>query len=125
LATLVAVTALANAAPTAAQTFVPQAATSAASARANAGATSSAERGDPASVLTPEEWRQVDHAVERALAWLASQQEADGSFPTIPTGQPAVSSLCMLAFAAHGHLPGEGVHGERLERGIDYVMTCQ
>jgi hypothetical protein len=31
----------------------------------------------------------------------------------------------MMAFAAHGNLPGEGVHGERLERGIDYVVSCQ
>jgi hypothetical protein len=118
-------TAIAVAAPSVAQSvFFPNEAPTAAALTSSAEA-SSPDRGDPASVLTPDEWRQVDYAVERALAWLASQQEADGSFPTIPTGQPAVSSLCMLAFAAHGHLPGEGVHGERLERGIDYVMTCQ
>ena len=60
-----------------------------------------------------------------ALLWLASQQDADGSFPTIPNGQPGVTSLCMMAFMAHGHVPGDGRYGERLERATDYVLTCQ
>src|SRR5262245_15440605 len=57
----------------------------------------------PADVLTPEEWNRVDGAVERGLKWLASQQDNEGAFPTIPLGQPGVTSLCMMAFVAHGH----------------------
>ncbi|MDZ4659555.1 MAG: prenyltransferase/squalene oxidase repeat-containing protein [Bythopirellula sp.] len=76
-------------------------------------------------VLTEAEWESVDKAVERGLAWLASQQQADGSFPTMPFGQPAVSSLCELAFLAHGHLPGEGEYGDQLSRAVDYVAARQ
>jgi hypothetical protein len=76
-------------------------------------------------VLTEEEWTAVDKAVERGLAWLALQQQRDGSFPTMPLGQPAVSGLCELAFLAHGHLPGEGIYGEKLTRTVGYVSGCQ
>src|SRR4051812_2856427 len=50
--------------------------------------------GSPKSVLTSEEWSKVDKAVSRALAWLATQQRADGSYPTLDYGQPAVTSFC-------------------------------
>jgi hypothetical protein len=36
----------------------------------------------PANVLPADEWQRVDQAVNRALTWLAKQQQADGSFPT-------------------------------------------
>jgi hypothetical protein len=81
--------------------------------------------GGPAAVLSVAEWERVDRAVEKALEWLASQQDADGSFPTIPTGQPAVTSLSMMAFVAHGNTPGEGRYGANLERATDYVASCQ
>lgn len=79
----------------------------------------------PANVLTPGQWRRVDASVGRALTWLADQQRPDGSFPTLDTGQPAVTSLCMMAFIAHGHVPGRGQYGARLERAADYVLSCQ
>jgi hypothetical protein len=79
----------------------------------------------PANVLTDDEWRRVDAAVERALAWLASQQQPDGSFPTLPTGQPGVTSLCTMAFISHGHVPGDDRFGPNLERAIDFVLGCQ
>jgi hypothetical protein len=79
----------------------------------------------PTNVLPPKVWREVDAAVARALDWLAAQQQPDGSFPTLERGQPAVTSLCMMAFAAHGHAPGAGRYGQNLDRAIDYVMSCQ
>lgn len=79
----------------------------------------------PTTVLSPAEWRRVDAAVERALLWLAGQQQADGSFPSIDLGQPGVTSLCMMAFMAHGHLPGEGPYGKRLELAGEYALQCQ
>jgi hypothetical protein len=78
-----------------------------------------------ASVLSPDEWQRVDAAVNRALGWLASRQQADGSFPTIETGQPGVTSLCMMAFVSHGHVPGNGEYGRRLEKATDFVLACQ
>jgi hypothetical protein len=79
----------------------------------------------PANVLSSEEWRRVDRSVDRGLAFLASQQQSDGSFPTLPYAQPGVTSLCVLAFMAHGHAPGSGPYGERLERAVKYITACQ
>jgi len=39
---------------------------------------------DPqAKVLTPDEWRRLDTSIDRALDWLVTQQQPDGSFPTL------------------------------------------
>jgi hypothetical protein len=79
----------------------------------------------PADVLSNTEWQRVDSAVERALGYLASQQQEDGSFPTLPHAQPAVTSLCVLAFMAHGHMPGEGDYGSALEKATNFILSCQ
>src|SRR5689334_6434582 len=76
-------------------------------------------------VLSASEWRRLDAAIDRALAWLAAQQDVDGSFPTLTQGQPGVTSLCTLAFMAHGHVPGRGPYGDRLEKATRYIMSCQ
>jgi len=76
-------------------------------------------------VLTPQKWQQVENAVDHALANLAWRQATDGSFPTIPSGQPGVTSLCVTAFLSRGHQPGLGPYGERINRAIDFVLTCQ
>jgi hypothetical protein len=76
-------------------------------------------------ILAPEEWQRLDAAVDRALVWLAAQQQPDGSFPTMENGQPGVTSLCVLAFMAHGHLPGEGEYGRVLERATQFILSCQ
>ena len=78
-----------------------------------------------ASALSPAEWIQVEGCVDRALAWIASQQAPDGSFPTPPSAQPAVTSLCVLAFLSRGYQPGIGPYGAQLNRAIDFVLECQ
>lgn len=79
----------------------------------------------PADVLTESQWEEVNDSVDLALEWLVTQQNPDGSFPTRPTGQPAVSSLCVMAFLAQGHLPGEGKYGKSLTKALDFIATCQ
>lgn len=76
-------------------------------------------------VLTTEQSKRVNESIDRALGWLATQQRADGSFATLDTGQPGVTSLCILAFMARGHLPGEGRYGEALNRAIEYALRNQ
>ncbi len=95
--------------------------------RVPSGSAAKPRRGDdtPSNVLSAAEWQRVDAAVERGLNFLISQQQADGSFPTLDNGQPAVTSLCVLAFMAHGHTPGEGVYGESLEQATEFIMACQ
>jgi hypothetical protein len=79
----------------------------------------------PTDVLSSEESERVDEAVERALVWMVSQQQDDGSFITLQRGQPGVTCLCVMAFMAQGHLPGAGPYGARLEKATEYVLTCQ
>ncbi len=79
----------------------------------------------PKNVLSAGEWRRVDSGVDRGLAFLATRQQADGSFPSYANAQPAVTSLCLLAFMAHGHNPGTGPFGERLERAVKFIVGCQ
>jgi len=76
-------------------------------------------------VLAPTKWQQVENTVDRGLAWIASQQAADGSFSTLPQCQPGVSSLCIMAFLSRGHQPGVGPYGKQIERAIDFVISCQ
>jgi hypothetical protein len=76
-------------------------------------------------VLTDEQWTEVEGSVDRGLAWLASQQQRDGSWPTVPYGQPGITGLCTLAFLAHGHTPGTEPYGKVIEKGIVYIAGCQ
>jgi hypothetical protein len=75
--------------------------------------------------LPPAKWQQVEKSVDRGLTWIASQQAADGSFNTLPSGQPGITSLATMGFLSRGHQPGLGPFGERLNRAIDYVLSCQ
>jgi hypothetical protein len=76
-------------------------------------------------ILSDEDWIKVENSVERGLAWLAKQQQRDGSFPTVPYGQPGVTGLCTLAFLAHGHTPGSEPYGKVIEKSIAYIAGCQ
>ena len=76
-------------------------------------------------VLTPARWVKLERSIDQGLAWLANQQQEDGAFPTLDTGQPAVTALCVLAFLSRGHMPGEGPHGRLIDRGIDYILSSQ
>jgi len=79
----------------------------------------------PADVLSRDEWKRVDAAVNRALLWLSAHQQLDGSFPTIPNGQPGVTSLGTMAFMAHGHVAGNGKYGKQLQLSTEYIVRCQ
>jgi hypothetical protein len=76
-------------------------------------------------LLAPEEWKRLDHAVDRGVEFIAKSQEFDGSFPTSANGQPGVTSLCVMALLSRGHQPGKGPFGAPIERAIDFVLTQQ
>lgn len=80
---------------------------------------------DPANLLSPEEWQRLGETVDRALGFLAKHQHPDGSFESPAYGQPGVTSLCVMAFLSRGHLPGQGPHGEKLNRAVDFVLQSQ
>ncbi len=83
---------------------------------------------DPAitrQILNPTQWRQLDQTVDSGLRFLASRQEADGSFPTLKHAKPGVTSLCVLAFLSRGHLPNEGQYGKQIQRAVEFVASAQ
>src|SRR5690606_22115869 len=65
-------------------------------------------------------------AIVGGLAWLAAQQQHDGSFGTVSTyrGNVGVAGICGMAFLAAGSTPGRGPYGETIDRCLDYVLTC-
>lgn len=76
-------------------------------------------------MLSAQEWRTLDTAVDRGLEFLSTQQRADGSFNAPDMGQPGITSLCVMAFLSRGHVPEEGPFGDQLARAIDYVLETQ
>ena len=75
--------------------------------------------------LTDLEWELVDESIERASQWILISQRQDGSFPTVPHGQPAVTSLGVLALLAQGKMPDQGEHGAQIAAAIDFVLGTQ
>lgn len=68
----------------------------------------------------------VDASVSRALEYLASQQTEEGAWRTESWGSSsAVTALAVMAFLAAGHVPGEGPYGERINRGVRWVISEQ
>lgn len=101
-----------------------------------ASAALAAERQDPddqadkaseplTAALSPRSWGQIEQAIDRALLWLSSQQTRRGAFAAPDTAQPAATALAVMAYLSRGHLPGEGPYGDRIDRGIDFVLACQ
>ena len=79
-------------------------------------------RADTASPVLAKYGDRVDQSINKALAYLARQQQKDGSFKCLIRGNTAVTSLCVMAFLAKGHTPGVGPYGHVIDKGIDYVM---
>jgi Prenyltransferase and squalene oxidase repeat len=91
-------------------------------------------RDDDLIVVTPEHAA----AVEKGLAWLAANQEPNGSwlgkigyklhtdykYTRDNAPHVGVTALAGMAFLAGGHLPGRGTYGENVERALDFVLSC-
>ncbi|MEQ8769266.1 MAG: terpene cyclase/mutase family protein [Phycisphaerales bacterium] len=66
---------------------------------------------------------ELDAAVQRGLAHLATLQEEDGSFSGGRFGKNvAITSLACLALMADGHVPGRGEYGDIIDRGLEFVL---
>src|SRR6516162_4422720 len=67
-----------------------------------------------------------DKAIDAALVYLAGQQDRlTGAWRTNVGPSPVISSLCVMAFLSAGHVPGEGRHGEAIEKGVRFVLKSQ
>jgi hypothetical protein len=64
-------------------------------------------------------------ATARALAWLASKQNSDGSWSESRyPHNPAITSFAVLAFLSQGHLPNQGVYGKEIARATRFLLSC-
>lgn len=80
----------------------------------------SAENAALANEITPE----LDNAVTRGLAFLATQMEPDGSFGSGRFGKNvAVTALSGIAFMADGNLPGRGEYAREVEKALEFVLA--
>ena len=74
-------------------------------------------------------------AVNRGLAWLALNQQADGSWQgkigyklnngynyNAEAGHVGVTALALMAFLGGGHQPGRGEYGQVVERGLAWIL---
>lgn len=68
---------------------------------------------------------ELDASVKAGLAFLAKQQNKDGSFDADRYGgsHVGVTAICCLAFLANGELPGRGEYGHVVQKGLDYILT--
>lgn len=70
--------------------------------------------------ITPE----LDASVTRGLAYLAQQQNSDGSFGDLRYERNiAITALACLAFMADGSVPGRGPYAEHVSKGLDFVLA--
>ncbi|MBM3953980.1 MAG: prenyltransferase/squalene oxidase repeat-containing protein [Planctomycetota bacterium] len=69
----------------------------------------------------------VEAAVDRALEYLASRQDASGSWPHGLSQQSntGIDSLCLLAFLGRGHVPGRGPYRETVGRAVDGLLAAR
>jgi len=70
--------------------------------------------------ITPE----LRSAVERGLAYLAQQQQADGSYGNDRYGSHVgITALACLAFMSDGHLPASEGYGQHVQRGVQFILN--
>ncbi|NQU38526.1 MAG: terpene cyclase/mutase family protein [Lentisphaerae bacterium] len=63
----------------------------------------------------------TEGAVVRALRWLKSEQQPDGSWKSNKT---AMTALALLTFLAHGETPASEEYGETVERAIKFMVSA-
>ena len=72
-------------------------------------------RADNEVVMTPD----AKKSVEKALAWLKSTQETNGSW----SGSMANTSFALLAFMSYGNVPNQGLYGTEVSKGVRFLLS--
>ena len=81
--------------------------------------------GSISSAVAADEMEQkIDASVNRALEWLAKEQQPSGAWRSESYGEStAATSLAVMAFMAAGHVPEEGPYGRHISKGIAWVLS--
>lgn len=80
---------------------------------------------NPSDSLTPAQWQTIDHSVDAGLKYIIKNQMPDGSFKAPRSGQPGITSLCIMSFLSRGYTPDEGPYARNLTSAIEYVLSHQ
>ena len=70
--------------------------------------------------ITPE----IRKAIEKGLAFIASRQDASGSFGGSEVRKLATTSICGMALLAGGNTPGRGKYGKNVTEAVKFVLQC-
>lgn len=63
-------------------------------------------------------------ATAKALEWLASKQNADGSWSEARyPHNTAITAFALMAFMSQGHLPAQGLHGPEVAKGSRFIIS--
>ena len=68
---------------------------------------------------------QLQQAISRGLAWLATQQKSDGSFGSESQygRHVGITALGGLAFMSEGSVPGRGRYAKHVDASLDFVLA--
>jgi len=66
---------------------------------------------------------QVRQATKAGLDYLARTQQQDGSWSEYYGQSPGVVGLVLLAFFAHGEVPGRGPYKETIDKALKYLLS--
>jgi hypothetical protein len=65
-------------------------------------------------------------ACAKALAWLSTRQNDDGSWSDGRYAHnTAITSFALLAYLSQGHLPNQGLHGKEVANGMRFLIASQ
>lgn len=68
---------------------------------------------------------EVERMYTRGLTYLATSQQANGTWPDNYGKQPGVVGLAVLAMLAHGEDPNYGPYSQAIERGLAFILKAQ
>lgn len=70
--------------------------------------------------------QRIDESINRALQWMATSQQPNGSWKSESYGDStAATSLAVMSFMAAGHVPEEGPYGRTISKGVAWVLSEQ
>ena len=76
-------------------------------------------------LLDPQDMARVEASIDRALEYLASKQNPDGSWQAYTGKNNGINAFCLLAFLGRGHVPGRGPYKEVVDRGVRFMQATQ
>ncbi len=82
----------------------------------------------PASVdsMSEEDWQKLEAAVQRAVAYLLSQQHEDGQIVDNKRNRVSMTALAIMGMSSVGHKPSDDTkEGQAMKRALDYVLQAK